>query len=564
MKNIDKSIWFLLLLFLGVSACDLEVIPDVDDLGLACDSAADFEVDKTTCDFPCEVTITNTSSSFAQTFFWDFGDGDTLQANDAEPLKHTFAEPGNYTISLQVECADGELSSVAAKTVSVIDPTAPPTCIFSIVNNGCYAPCTVELDNQSEDAPEVQWYLDGELISEEHSPELFFDREMVNVPLMLKVINGEKRDSCTEFLNVRIHRFSDTDPFLGSGKAIFQLADQGLLMAGNTGASGGDIFLLRLDAEGDPVGNFPLTFSFNQPVTVEDAIRLSDGTFALIGHADNDPSDDKFRIIYFHFDANGGILHGPTFLQESLASLNNRDIFAVGLAEMSNGNLIVVGTSQDGSDQDIYFKVIGPDLTPNSQPVLFSGSGSNSYFAGDVEAVGANVFISGSEFNGSGFESFLLATDKFGTPLSGFPKPGGNNLQSIQSMAFAAGSSTLYMSGVNDGGGVYLGKISSSGAGSFQLLSNLLSSGFPKSLTLSADEDMLVLSGYKDNDAILAPLSLQGQLLIVPAPTYGGNGNDGFNAGIATSDGGFACCGFQQSATTLFYLKSDQIGDTTP
>ncbi|MCB0684315.1 MAG: PKD domain-containing protein, partial [Saprospiraceae bacterium] len=86
------------------------------------------EVDKTTCDFPCEVTITNTSSSFAQTFFWDFGDGDTLQANDAEPLKHTFAEPGNYTISLQVECADGELSSVAAKTVSVIDPTAPPTC----------------------------------------------------------------------------------------------------------------------------------------------------------------------------------------------------------------------------------------------------------------------------------------------------------------------------------------------------------------------------------------------------------------------------------------------------
>lgn len=74
------------------------------------------------------VLITDASSapgSNITTWNWDFGDGNTASLNNNSIFYHPFASPGNYTISLQVQAANGCISDTFPQIVSVnTRPTA--------------------------------------------------------------------------------------------------------------------------------------------------------------------------------------------------------------------------------------------------------------------------------------------------------------------------------------------------------------------------------------------------------------------------------------------------------
>jgi PKD repeat protein len=100
-----------------------------------------------------EVTFTNTSTN-ADTYSWDFGDGNT--STEENPV-HTYAQDGTYTVELT---ATNECGSVT--TTEVIEITSLPVAAFSSdVTTGC-APLTVMfMDESSSNTTSWAWTFPG-------------------------------------------------------------------------------------------------------------------------------------------------------------------------------------------------------------------------------------------------------------------------------------------------------------------------------------------------------------------------------------------------------------------
>jgi|GEM_PF-275169 len=77
--------------------------------GEALSPVANFSSDKHTGSFPLTVSFKDTSSN-ANKFLWDFGDGNT--STEVNPV-HTYVTAGNYTVTLNVKNENGEDTKVA-------------------------------------------------------------------------------------------------------------------------------------------------------------------------------------------------------------------------------------------------------------------------------------------------------------------------------------------------------------------------------------------------------------------------------------------------------------------
>jgi gliding motility-associated-like protein len=121
-------------------------------VGVFAPPTASFTVGATRC-VNVPVTFTNTSTIPAGTIVkwtWNFGDpaspGNVVVATGTAQT-HTYTNPGNYTITLQVESALGCVSTVSSQTITVyrtiadFNITSTPTCIntnvsFADASNG--------------------------------------------------------------------------------------------------------------------------------------------------------------------------------------------------------------------------------------------------------------------------------------------------------------------------------------------------------------------------------------------------------------------------------------------
>jgi PKD repeat protein len=113
---------------------------------------------------PLTVAFTDSSTNAPTIWHWTFGDGDTTNATDQNPV-HTYLAPGTYTVTLTASNAGGANSSTRADYIVVsAAPITPPTAAFSGTPTSGQAPLTVVFTDSSSDSPTVwQWnFGDGD------------------------------------------------------------------------------------------------------------------------------------------------------------------------------------------------------------------------------------------------------------------------------------------------------------------------------------------------------------------------------------------------------------------
>ena len=89
---------------------------------------------------PLTVTFTDTSTNSPTSWAWDFGDGDTTNATEQNPV-HTFAAAGTYAVKLTASNTAG--SGEATQTITVTDGPVPapefPLMAFPVMVIGAVA-----------------------------------------------------------------------------------------------------------------------------------------------------------------------------------------------------------------------------------------------------------------------------------------------------------------------------------------------------------------------------------------------------------------------------------------
>lgn len=85
--------------------------------------AANFTASPTSGNAPLTVQFTDESTGDIDTWSWDFGDGGTSTAQNP---KHTYENPGTYTVSLTVTGTAGSDTETKTNYITVSSPPPPP------------------------------------------------------------------------------------------------------------------------------------------------------------------------------------------------------------------------------------------------------------------------------------------------------------------------------------------------------------------------------------------------------------------------------------------------------
>jgi PKD repeat protein len=80
---------------------------------------ADFSADPTGGTAPVDINFINLSTGEIDTYFWDFGDGNT--SPEQNPV-HTYNEAGTYTVTLTVEGPGGSSTETKVDYITVVEP----------------------------------------------------------------------------------------------------------------------------------------------------------------------------------------------------------------------------------------------------------------------------------------------------------------------------------------------------------------------------------------------------------------------------------------------------------
>ncbi len=143
------------------------------------------------------VSFTN-SSQFANSYYWDFGDGNN--STEQDPI-HTYSTDGTYTVTL---IAINDCDSIS--TSQQVTIVTPPTAGFSAnVTAGC-APLTVQFQNESsENAASFEWEFPGgnPSSSTEENPTVTYEQPgSYSVTLTVTNTAGSSSITQTNFITV--------------------------------------------------------------------------------------------------------------------------------------------------------------------------------------------------------------------------------------------------------------------------------------------------------------------------------------------------------------------------
>lgn len=142
---------------------------------------------------PSELTFTN-NTSFAQTYKWDFGNGQT--STDFSPGKVVYGQAGTYDVILTAW--NGSKKSFTKKTV-VITPNSDPVALFSYVfkDQRSYAPASLIFTNESVNAISYEWDING-VFSSQTNPQHITFNQAGEYSIKLIAVKGNKRSAVYE------------------------------------------------------------------------------------------------------------------------------------------------------------------------------------------------------------------------------------------------------------------------------------------------------------------------------------------------------------------------------
>ncbi len=163
---------------------------------------ADFTGTPTTILERESVAFTSTSE-YAATFLWNFGDGQTSTL--ANPV-HTYMNPGTYTVSLRVENNLGNDSKTRTNYITVNQNTNPPVADFSADPTSVEQGGTVTFSDLSNNIPTSwSWTFEGgtPATSTEQNPTVTYS-EPGDYTVTLTVTNayGTDTETKTEYISV--------------------------------------------------------------------------------------------------------------------------------------------------------------------------------------------------------------------------------------------------------------------------------------------------------------------------------------------------------------------------
>ncbi len=145
--------------------------------------SAEFSSDISSGYAPCTVHFTSGSCGAISGYEWDFGD-ETIVKNDGN-CSHTYADPGNYTVSLTVY--SGSTSDTMTKTGYIqVLPLPDPLEAYFIANvTTGVSPLPVQFNSSSTGTPETwTWeFGDGANSTEENPLHVFEEKGIFNVSL---------------------------------------------------------------------------------------------------------------------------------------------------------------------------------------------------------------------------------------------------------------------------------------------------------------------------------------------------------------------------------------------
>ena len=157
---------------------------------------------------PLTVRFTDLSANSPTLWAWNFGDGNTTNATVQNPV-HTYAAPGNYTVSLTASNSGGNNTFTRTNYIQVTAPL--PVANFTGTPLSGTSPLTVQFTDRSINSP-TSWvwnFGDGSTLSTAQNPSHTYSSVgLYTVSLNATNAAGSNTMTKTNYVNVTISNFS--------------------------------------------------------------------------------------------------------------------------------------------------------------------------------------------------------------------------------------------------------------------------------------------------------------------------------------------------------------------
>ncbi len=191
-----------------------------------------FTIANGDCVAPCEVVFTNTTTGGATGYAWNFGDG--IGASTQQNPRYTFQTGGTYSVTLTATGPGGSRSTAQSVTIRA----APPVATFTLGNDNCNAPCTVNFTNTSRNATSFRWDFGNGITSTEQNPSIQFSTAG-NYTVQLTASGSNGTNTTTQTVRTVVPRWRSVATFPGvprSDVGIFVLNNRAYVIGGVLGA----------------------------------------------------------------------------------------------------------------------------------------------------------------------------------------------------------------------------------------------------------------------------------------------------------------------------------------
>ena len=174
---------------------------------------------------PLTVTFTDGSTNAPTDYNWSFGDGSLVNVTNENPV-HTYAAPGNYTVSLNASNSWGSTTITRTKYINVMP--LMPQAYFTITPDFGTAPLPVTFTDGSTNANNLSWsFGDGNTNTTPNPTNTYITAGTYTVKLIANNTVGSSTMTRTITVfdtlpeSVTVANFTDLQPNVTSSKISF-------------------------------------------------------------------------------------------------------------------------------------------------------------------------------------------------------------------------------------------------------------------------------------------------------------------------------------------------------